>query len=189
MLTPSSADHGERRVIRRSYGSFRHDRRVGEPCRGDRGQLTLLIIGFVTIAAVLVVTAVDVSKVFLARRALASAADAAALRAAQQLDRAAIYSGQAGGCGELLPVDASAATSAAAASLDDQTAGLRATFAAVQAPQVSVTGNTVTVRIGGDVVVPFGRVLALLDPAYGDGRVHVAVESSAQSPVGAPAGC
>ena len=72
---------------------------------GDEGQLTLLIIGFVAIAAVLIVIGVDASKVFLAQRALSSAADAAALSASQAVDKAAIYAGTGGRCGGLLPLD------------------------------------------------------------------------------------
>lgn len=137
----------------------------------------------------LVVVGIDVSTVFLARRALASAADAAALSAAQQLDRSVIYAGAGGGCGELLPIDPAAAAQAAAARVDDELAGLRQTFAVVDPPQASLTGGTVTVRMSGEVAVPFGKVLALLDPRHADGRVHVEVSSSAQSPVRSPDGC
>src|SRR4029079_11288369 len=57
----------------------------------DDGSLTLLVIGYTLIAAVLSVVGVDVSKVFLAQRALSSAADAAALAGAQAVDRTAVY--------------------------------------------------------------------------------------------------
>lgn len=155
----------------------------------DDGSITLLVIGYTVIAAVLVVAGIDVSKVFLARRALASAADAAALAAAQQVDRSAVYAGTAGGCGQLLPIDVDAAGRAAAAGLDGDAADLSQTFAALDPPQTTVDAGTVTVRMSGDVAVPFGAVLALLDPRRPDGRVHVEVSSSAQSPVRAPDGC
>ena len=157
--------------------------------RDDEGQLALLIIGYAVIAAVLVVIGIDVSKVFLARRALASAADAAALAAAQAVDRAAIYSGDAGACGGLLPLDVDRAGRLAEQSVDDEIDGLHQSFAALDPPATGVTGGTVTVQLSGDVAVPFGRVLAWLDPAHGDGRVHVDVNASAQSPVSAPGGC
>src|SRR3954470_16799716 len=96
---------------------------------GDEGQLTLLIIGVVAIAAVLIVIGVDASKVFLAQRALSSAADAAALSAAQAVDKQAIYSGTGGGCGGLLPLDEAEATQRAAGAVDDQADSLRTTFA------------------------------------------------------------
>jgi uncharacterized membrane protein len=156
--------------------------------RDDDGQLTVLIIGYTFLAAVLIVVGVDVSKVFLARRALSSVADAAALAAAQAADRAAVYAGDAG-CGGVLPIDQAAAAQQVEASLVDDLADLRQTFAVVGTPVVDVVTGTVTVHLEGDVAVPFGRVLALLDPGRADGRVHVAVTASAESPVTAPGGC
>lgn len=158
------------------------------PGRYDDGQLTVLVIGYAFIAAVLVVAGVDVSKVFLARRALASVADAAALAAAQSVDRTALYLGQ-GSCGDLLPLDADAARQEVAASLDDDLADLHQTYEALQAPDVEITADTVTVRMSGDVHVPFGSVLSLLHVGATDGAVRVGVAASAQSPVSAPGGC
>jgi uncharacterized membrane protein len=156
--------------------------------RPDDGQLTVLVIGFMFILAVLIVVGVDVSKVFLARRSLSSVADAAALAASQSADRAAIYAGDAA-CGGVLPLDSTVAAQQVDASLADDLPDLRQTFAVLQAPEVSVIAGRVTVRMAGDVKVPFGRVLALLDPARSDGRVHVAVSATAESPISAPGGC
>jgi hypothetical protein len=156
--------------------------------RPDDGQLSVLVIGYTFIAAVLVIAGVDVSKVFLARRALASVADAAALAAAQSVDRAALYQGR-GGCGELLPLDPDAARREAAMSLDDDLPDLRQTYAAIQPPDVQIAADTVTVRMSGDVHVPFGSVLSLLHVGGAGGGVHVGVAASAQSPVSAPGGC
>jgi uncharacterized membrane protein len=155
---------------------------------GDEGQLTVLVIGYTFLLAVLVVVGVDVSKVFLARHALSSVADAAALAAAQAADRAAIYSGAAA-CGGVLPIDSVAATEQVDASLSDDLADLQHTFALVQPADVVVSNGTVTVRLAGAVRVPFGRVLTLLDPSRRDGLVHVSVTASAQSPISAPGGC
>jgi uncharacterized membrane protein len=154
----------------------------------DRGQLTLLIIGLVAIAALLIVVAIDVSKVFLARRALSSAVDAAALAAAQAVDKAAVYRGD-GGCGNLLPLDSAQAASYADAALTDDEDDLRQTFASLDAAQTDVQNGTVTVHVAGDVAVPFGKVLALLLPGHADGRVHVDATAHAQSPLTAPGGC
>lgn len=156
--------------------------------RDEGGSLTVLVIGYVFIATVLVVIGVDVSKVFLARRALSSAADAAALSAAQAADRSAIYAGDAG-CGAVLPIDQAGAEREADASLDDDLMDLRQTFHDVAPPDVSVTGGTVTVHVSGQVKVPFGGVLGLLDPGRDDGLVAVSVAASAQSPVSAVDGC
>lgn len=156
--------------------------------RIDDGSLTVLVIGFTFILAVLVVVGVDVSKVFLARRSLSSVADAAALAAAQSADRAAIYAGAAG-CGGVLPLDPAAAAQQVDASVADDLPDLRQTFNEVQAPEVNVVDGTVTVQLAGQVKVPFGRVLALLDPGRPDGRVHVSVSATAESPISAPGGC
>jgi uncharacterized membrane protein len=156
--------------------------------RDDAGQLTLLVIGMLAIAAVLVVVAVDVSKVFLARRALASAADAAALAGAQALDRRALYAGPGLGCGSVVPVDNDRAAQLADESVDDSAADLSTVVTNLSSPEVNVVGGTVTVRLDADVHVPFGRVLAAFAPGHDGGLVHVAVVSHARSAAVA-AGC
>jgi hypothetical protein len=157
--------------------------------RQDDGQLTLLIIGFVAIAAVLVIIAVDASKVFLARRALSSAADAAAVAASQAVDKNAVYAGIGGGCGGLLPLDPDEAARRAALAVDDQAASLRGTFASLDDPQTAVAAGTVAVHLSGRVAVPFGHVLAVLVPGHDDGRVQIDAVSHAQSPLTVPGGC
>ena len=152
----------------------------------DEGSLTLLVIGYTLIAAVLVVVGIDASKVFLAQRALSSAADAAALAGSQAVDRAALYRGEVDCSG--LPVDPESATAAVGASLDAQTEGLQQTFGALSDPDVQVAGGTVHVRLHGEVTVPFGRVLALLVPGHAGGRVGVSADAAARSALSAP-GC
>lgn len=155
--------------------------------RDDDGQLTLLVIGYTLIAVVLITVGVDASKVFLARRALASAADAAALAAAQAVDRAAVYAGESG-CDGLLPIDQARAADLVAASLDDAV-DLRHALVALDPPRTAVAAGTVSVRLGGDVGLPFARVVALLDPRHPDGRVHVEATAHAQAPLAVPGGC
>ncbi|MBV9292059.1 MAG: hypothetical protein JO222_06380 [Frankiales bacterium] len=157
--------------------------------RGDDGQLTVLVIGFTLVAALLVIVGIDASKVFLARRALASAADAAALAAAQSIDKSAVYSGDIGSCGDPLPLDPAAAEFRAAASFADDAPGLRSDFAHLDPPATSVDAGTATVRLSGTVSVPFGGALAYLLPGHGDGAVHITATSSAQSPIVRAAGC
>lgn len=157
--------------------------------RDDRGQLTLLVIGFVALAATLVVVGVDVSKVFLARRALASAADAAALSAAEAVDRDAIYTGGGVGCGQLLPVDPARAATLVDAVLTDDVDDLRAAVRRLDRPVTTVDGGVVTVALSGRVAVPFGHVLALLVPGHADGTVAVGVTAHARSPLTLPGGC
>jgi uncharacterized membrane protein len=159
------------------------------PARRDDGSLTLLVIGYVTIAAVLIVAGIDASKVFLAHRALSAAADAAALDAAQAVDKAAVYAGTAGGCGNLLPLDETAAAQRAQDAVGEQLPGLRQTFASLDDPQTQVVDGTVTVNLSGSIALPFGRVLALLVPGHADGRVHIDASAHAQSPLTSPGGC
>ena len=151
----------------------------------DEGSLTLLVIGYTFIAALLIVIGIDVSKVFLAQRALASTADAAALAGAQAVDRAAVYAGTRS-CDDL-PVDPSAAASAAEEAVGEASATLVQTFATVSPPDVRVGAQTVQVRLAGQVRVPFGRVLALLLPDHPDGRVAVDAEAAATTSLTAPA--
>jgi uncharacterized membrane protein len=150
----------------------------------DEGSLTVLVIGYTLIAAVLIVVGVDASKVFLAQRALSSAADSAALAGAQAVDRGAVYRGGAGCAG--LPVDAAAASAAAGASLDDAADGLRQTFVELSDPDVQVAGPTVRVSLAGDVTVPFGRVLVLLLPGHWGGLVGVSADAAATTTVSSP---
>jgi uncharacterized membrane protein len=147
----------------------------------DEGSVMLLVIGYTAIAALLIVVGIDVSKVFLAQRALSSAADAAALAASQEVDRAALYAGE-GRCTSL-PVDADAARRAVEASVADAAAGLRATFVALAPPEVDSAGGIVHVQLHGEVVVPFGRVVEVLLPGHPGGRIGVAAGASAASSV------
>jgi uncharacterized membrane protein len=152
--------------------------------RHDDGSLSLLVIGYTFIAAVLVVIGVDVSKVFLAQRALASAADSAALAGAQAIDRAAVYAAAADCTG--LPVDPASAQQAVDASLGDVADSLRSTFASLSDPDLQVEAGRVQVRLHGQVAVPFGRVLATLLPDHPGGRVDVSAEAAASSALSAP---
>jgi uncharacterized membrane protein len=152
--------------------------------RRDRGSVALLVLGYVAIAAVLVGAGIDVSKVFLAQRALSAAADDAALAGAQALDRAAVYSGGAAGlaCGGVLPLDPAAASAAADASLGADVAGLHQTFAALDPPEVAVSGGVVHVELHGAVRVPVAGVLARLLPRHRAGLVRVGASAAASSP-------
>lgn len=136
----------------------------------------------------LILIGIDVSKVFLAQRALAAAADDAAVAAAQGVDVRAVYSGAGLTCGTPLPLDPDRAAAAAAQSVDDNAADLRHDLASVDAPQTTVTGGTASVQLKAGVGVPFGRVLHWLDPSRSDGLIHISETSHARSPA-AGAGC
>lgn len=157
--------------------------------RRDDGSITVLLIGYVVIVIVLVIAAIDVSAVFLARRTLSSAADAAALAAAQGVDKPQLYSGSGLGCGDRLPLDPARAADLAGAAVDDDRTDLRNGLATLDAPTTTVAAGTATVSLSGQVRVPFGRVLGWLDPSLPNGLVPITETASAQSPVVGAAGC
>jgi type II secretory pathway component PulM len=156
--------------------------------RADDGSIMVLIIGYTAIAAVLITVGVDVSKVFLAQRALASAADSAALAAAQGVNTQEVYDGAGPQCGQPLPLDRARAAALAAGSVASDREDLDHSFASVADPQTSIDGGTASVRLSGQVSVPFGQVLSWLDPSNSNGEVTVTETSHAQSPVAA-GGC
>ena len=59
----------------------------------DSGTILVLVLGFTAVLLMLVAVVINVSSGVLAKRALASAADGAAVSAAQELDLAALYAG------------------------------------------------------------------------------------------------
>lgn len=155
--------------------------------RNDDGQLTLLVIGYAFLALVLVIVGVDVSAAFLARRELSSVADAAAIAAAQQVDRTAVYAGADRACSPL-PVDASAAGAAVEAAVADDLPELERIFVRLDPPQTTAAGGAVSIRLSGDAHLPFGRVIGLLLPGRPT-SVPVAVTAHAESAVSGADGC
>ena len=141
----------------------------------DEGQLVLLVIGFTLIAALLVAVVVNVSRVFLYERSLASAADGAAVAAASALDESAVYE-DTGGLGTRLPLDPGEAEKRVAdyAAQTDLPARFR-DFGYT----VDVEADTVTVSFQARVDLRFiGTVAA----GYAGG-VPLSVTASARSPV------
>lgn len=59
--------------------------------RDEKGQLLPLALGLLLVSLAIVGLAVDLTRVFLARRSLQSVADAASLRAATRLDTSTLY--------------------------------------------------------------------------------------------------
>ena len=158
--------------------------------RAEDGSITVLVIGYVAIAAVLIAAGIDVSKVFLAQRALSSAADAAAVAAAEGVDTARIYDGPDLRCGVPLSLDPLVADTLARAHIADSSPDLDRAFTSIDQPRTTVTGSTVTVALRGRVRVPFGHLLSWLGIRESDGSVVVTEQASATSPVaGTPASC
>lgn len=78
---------------------------------GEDGSISVLVLGLFGVLLLLVAVVTDVSAAVLARRALASAADGAALAAAQEVDEDRLVRE---GFGARLPLDAAAVRSAVA---------------------------------------------------------------------------
>ncbi len=113
--------------------------------RDDSGQLLVLILGFAVVAGLLVTVVTNASRVFLYQRALSSAADGAALAAAQSVDTAAIYRG---GAEETLPLDPAAVDAAVTSYLADAGVGERLPDLAVATTTDGTTASvTLTARV------------------------------------------
>lgn len=74
--------------------------------RDEHGQVTVLIVGFATVAALLVGVVVDASAAYLRRQGLDSLADAAALAAADGIQGSQVYEGGLGEHAQVDPVTA-----------------------------------------------------------------------------------
>jgi uncharacterized membrane protein len=118
--------------------------------RDDSGQLLVLILGFAVVAGLLVTVVTNASRVFLYQRALSSAADGAALAAAQSVDTAAIYRG---GAEETLPLDPAAVDAAVVGYLAD--AGVAERLPGFAVTATATDGTTVTVTLTARVDLAF----------------------------------
>lgn len=143
----------------------------------ERGQISLLILGFTIIALMLIVGAVDVTAVQLARSRLLDAADGAALDASGLLDNGSAYKGGL----------------SSAISVSDASVRRSATEYLAVAPRPhgisswvltdgtgSPDAQTAVVRLRGTADIP---IAASVLAAFG-GSVEITVESRARSGVG-----
>lgn len=141
----------------------------------EEGRIMLLGLGFVLVLGMLVVGAIDVTAVCLARLEVANAADAAALRAADSADESHLYTHDVSAG---LPITAAGVQEAAVHSLAGQR--LPANVSGWTVAATSVDGQTASVRVDADVVPPIsGKVTEFLGTS-----VRVSVESRARSLVG-----
>lgn len=139
--------------------------------RDDEGTVLVLLLGFTAVLLLLVAVVVNVSAVVLAKRGVVSAADGAAVSAAQSLDLEALYAG--GLSTGRVPLDegeAAARVAAYASDAQDGQPGLQLRLARVDA------GTTVVVQGLRMVELPFGRIL-------GFAPVRVEAEARARAPV------
>jgi uncharacterized membrane protein len=148
-------------------------RAVARPPAADRGSVLVLGIGLVALTMLVVGAGVDASRLFLARRALASLADGAALRGAHDLDTAALY---ASGATDVLPLS----TTRVRADVVEYVAGQAAAngVSGVRVVSLRVVDGTVSVGLSRVETVP---VLGTLLGTPG-GEV-VSADASARSAV------
>jgi Flp pilus assembly protein TadG len=137
--------------------------------RDERGQMTVLIIGFTAVLLMMVVVVTDISKVFLVRRDLDATADGAVLAAANGL--AAIYAQP--GAGQNAEIDPDEARRLTAEYLD--AVGADATFPGLDW-SAEVDGATVIVHLTSEVDLPF-------KPPGWQGSADLASDAAAVVPI------
>jgi hypothetical protein len=120
------------------------------PARDDRGQVTLLIIGFASMLLMAIVVVVDASAAYLQRQGLDNLADGAALYGAD-LGSAGVYEE---GLGEVRLSQQEAAVQAAVRDYLDRVGAAR-TYAGIRvAVRVDPAGRSVTVRLAAPLDLP-----------------------------------
>lgn len=141
---------------------------------GERGQISLLIIGFMVIALMLIIGGVDVTAVQLARARLLDSADGAALDASDALDRGSAYEGGLRSAVEISDASVRAAASQYLA-VQPRPHGVSA-WVLVDGTG-SPDGQTAVIRLRGTADIP---IAASVLSAFG-GSVNITVESRARS--------
>ena len=135
---------------------------------GDDGSVLVLVLGFFGILVLMVAVVVNVSAVVLAKRAVSSAADGAAVSAAQALDLAVL---RRGGLGASIPLD------------PDEAGGRVADYRALA--QLEQPGLGLAVRVEGrTAVVTARRTVRLPFRLPGAESVEVTSVARARAPVG-----
>jgi hypothetical protein len=114
----------------------------------ERGQVTVMIVGFAFILMVLIAVVTDASAAYLQHSGLDTVADGAALTGADALDTNAVYHG---GIGDAPPLDPVAARAAIEKYLVDT--GAYARYPGLR-PEVQVNGNQVTVVVHAPLDLP-----------------------------------
>ncbi len=144
--------------------------------RRDEGQVSVLILGLLSIVLVLVIGGVDVTAAQIARTRLLDAADAAALDAADALDEGGAYSGGIGGS---VAVSNATVADAAARNLATRPRPPGITAWRTAGGTGSPDGQTAVVVVQGVADLPLtGGILSALG-----GSVNITVESRARAPL------
>lgn len=150
----------------------------GQPRRArgqaDRGQISVLILGFTVIALMLIIGAVDVTAVQLARSRLFDAADGAALDASDALDGGSAYDA---GLSAAIPLTDGSVRQSATEYLAVQPRPHGITSWVLTEGTGSSDGQTAIIRLREAVDIP---IAASVLAAFG-GSVEITVESRARS--------
>lgn len=136
--------------------------------RNQRGQVSLLIVGFTAVIVLLIGVVVDASAAFLRRQAIESLADGAALAAADGVAGEAVYTS---GLGSTAPIDPEVAEGYVAGYL--ARTGAAASFPGL-AWRVQSTGDSVTVRLSAPLQLPITPP-GWVERAYVDGVASAVV--------------
>lgn len=119
----------------------------------DSGTILLLLLGFTAVLLLMVAVVVNVSSVILAKRGVASAADGAALAAAQELDLRVLHER---GLGSRIPLD----PSAVGQRVEQYQAQARSFHPGLDLTgSVADDGTTAVVTAVRSVRLPFGEIL------------------------------
>lgn len=122
---------------------------------GESGQTLVLTLGYAVIALLLIAVVVNLSRVFLAQRALDAAADEAAIAAVQAVREGAYYDD---GAGRLLPLAEDDADRAATAHLE--ASGATRSCEGFALDEVTVDDGAVTVAVSCRVSIPFAGAVS-----------------------------
>jgi hypothetical protein len=148
--------------------------RLAQDKQGERGQISLLVIGFTIIALMLIVGGVDVTAANLARTRLLDAADAAALDASDAVDIGSAYRG---GLKTAVSITDRSVRQSAAEYLAVEPRPHGISSWSLSEGTGSPDGQTSVVRLQGTADIPIG---ASILSAFG-GSVKITVESRARS--------
>lgn len=163
-----------------ALGRWAWRRRVWRPVASgscpdrERGQISILILGFTVVAVMLVVGGVDVTAVQLARARLLDAADGAALDAADSLDEPGAYGR---GFDDAVRLTDATVRQAAAGYLAAQPKPTGVSSWGIVGGTGAPDGQTAVVRLQGQATIP---VLASVVEVLG-GSVTITVESRARA--------
>ncbi len=143
----------------------------------DRGRILVLVAGLFGLLGLLIVGGIDVTSVQLARMHVLDAADAAAVHAADSIDRSSLYRK---GIGETIALSDATVREAAGESLASQHRPAHVAGWQVASGTGTDDGSTAVVRVTADVQPPLlGGVLSFVGH-----DVTVTVESRARADVG-----